>query len=224
MKKGNISICLEGVVIDTKKRASNGNNIGFCGQSFGGSLMGYTFGVGIYTMSKDIENDCMNVVNVVADMPTIRKAAKKYFSQKRFMFIINDKERVYYYEFLASENLEIILETASLNTNTRCGVCFRDVKGFGEILAKHAELLASFEIPFYCEKYLSEKKRLGKKFNLGNFSEYLLSGKESDLDERRFEKKKQDVYYNGKRYELKTSLNIPVKDKSTSNTNFFFTL
>ena len=140
------------------------------------------------------------------------------------MFVINDEEKVYYYEFLASKNLEMILKTASLNTNSRQGLCFRDIKGFGETLSKCAELLASYEIPDYCEKYTAYKKELGERFNLGNFSEFILSGKKSDIDARRFEKKKQDVYYNGKRYELKTSLNIPVKDDSKSNSNFFFVL
>lgn len=222
--KNAISIFLFGSLVDTKKRSNRGENCGFCGQSFEGSLYGYTYGIGIYTMEKDVENDCMNISEIVATMDEIRKASKEYFAKKRFLFVVNDCESVNFFAFLASRNIENILKNASLNVNKRIGLCFRDIKGFGETLTENAEKITSFPISFFCDEYEKKKTEIGENFNLGNFAEYLLSGKDSDLNASRFEKKKQDIFLNGKRYEMKTSLNIPTKDNSKSNTNFFFTL
>ena len=222
--KNLIPVFLFGSLVDEKKRANRGENIGFCGQSFGGSLYGYTYGVGIYTMKKDPENDCMHIEKIVADMDTIRNETRNYFKKKRFLFVVNDSENVNFYEFLASRNIEAILQNASLNTNKRIGLCFRDVKGFGDVLAVNAEKIASIAIPDFCNLYNEKKAEIGENFNLGNFCEYILSNKETDINASRFDAKKQDLFLNGKRYELKTSLNIPVKDTSKSNSNFFYTL
>lgn len=218
-----IAVVASGAIIDYKQRIKSGERKGQAGQTFNGKLYGYTYGTGIYTEHYDSVNDCMVVDEIVVGMDTIRKGAHDYFSHKRLCFVTNDRDTVYYNAVRALDNLEIILKVASLNTTpNRTGLIIRDVKdNLTEFLSCEHETLKTFCAAEFCAEYL-EMKEFYPKMNLGNFSEYKLSGKLSDIDDRRFRQKKTDVNYEGKRYELKASLTLPVKDKSASSSNMFY--
>lgn len=215
-------IASNGEIIDTKKRANRGPNKGACGQSYKGKLLGYTYAVGIYSMHYDVQNDCMRIDEILMGMDEIRQKTRNYFRKKRFMFVVNDSENVTFFEFLASRHIELILMNASLNTNSRTGLCFRDVKNFSGTLATAAGFFKSIPIQEFIDGFRTMQNEIDSNFNLGNYCEFCLSGKISDINAGRFEQKKQDVFLHGFRYELKTSLSIEqIKDKSKSNTNFF---
>lgn len=214
-----------GEKIDTKKRTNKGPHKGECGQYYKGESHGYTYGVGIYTMHYNAALDRMEIDTIVMTMDQIRQKTRNYFRKKRFMFVCNDETTIYFYEFLASRNTELILMCASLNTNSRCGLCFRAVNGYAEKLALCAGIFKTVSIPDFIQQYRAMQEKVDTNFNIGNFCEYLLSGKLSDIDNSRFSDKKQDFFFHGYRYELKSSLSIPeLKDKSKSNTNLFCTL
>lgn len=211
-----------GDVLDTRKAATVKNFCGL-GQLFRGQRLVYVYGVGICAVTNDEQAHTAQICEVLNDMNTLRKKAAEYLKGKRFMIITNDEETVYFSEFLASKNLELILKCCSLNTTrTATGICFRDVKGHGETLRNAGNTLRTMSVSEFKQRYAEYTQVVPEsRFNVGNFTEFALSGKISDINEERFAKKKQDVYLDGKRYELKSSTNLfPSKWQSNSMTNF----
>lgn len=211
-----------GDILDTRKAASVK---GFCGlgQLYKGDRYVYVYGYGICTVTNDETAHTATITSIACDMNVLRKRAAEYLKGKRFMIITNDEETVYFSEFLASKNLELILKCCSLNTTrTATGICFRDVKGYGEALRAAGNTLRTMTVSEFKQRYSEYTQTVPEsRFNVGNFTEFALSGKISDINEERFAKKKQDVYLAGKRYELKSSTNLfPSKWQSNSMTNF----
>lgn len=211
-----------GDVLDTRKAATVKNFCGL-GQLYKGQRLVYVYGVGICAVNNDEQAHTAQIYEVLCDMDALRKKAAEYLKGKRFLVVTNDEQYVYFTEFLASRNLELILKCCSLNTTrTATGICFRDVKGHGETLRAAGNVLKRITVSEFKQRYSQYTQIIPEsRFNVGNFTEFVLSGRITDIDEHRFDKKKQDVYIEGKRYELKSSTNLyPSKWSSNSMTNF----
>lgn len=183
--------------------------------------------IGLVEVTKGENLGEVNIIKILKSREEMENQILNFFKDDKqllILFEIEKGEKIALLEIpVNADTVDVIVDNSTHNTtNRRTGICLRDVKDYFWNLTKIGKIIRTYDASEFfaiAEKFKSEKA------NNGNYGEFLLSGKNSDIYDR-YTYKPYDVSYTQdgkvKIAELKASLKTINKSLTAgaSNTNF----